>query len=191
MAAPSLIAKLQVFAAELPGLMLIQPKVFRDARGFFLESYNEAAIAELGISAMFKQDNHSRSQRGVLRGLHYQVSPHEQGKLVRVIRGEIFDVAVDIRRGSPTLGQWFGTRLNDENLFMMWIPAGFAHGFLVLSDVADVLYKTTDYYAAQCERTIAWNDPDLAIQWPLSTAPLLSHKDQLGEKFADTEFFDR
>jgi dTDP-4-dehydrorhamnose 3,5-epimerase len=177
-----------VTATAIPEVLLIEPKVFGDARGFFLESWNAKAFAAAGIPATFVQDNHSRSQRGVLRGLHYQLR-QPQGKLVRVVAGEVFDVAVDLRRASPTFGRWVGDRLSAENKRVLWIPAGFAHGFLVLSDSADFLYKTTDYYAPEHERVIAWNDPDLAIDWPLAVAPALGARDAAGARFRDAEVF--
>jgi dTDP-4-dehydrorhamnose 3,5-epimerase len=177
-----------VTATAIPEVLLIEPKVFGDARGFFLESWNAKAFAAAGIPATFVQDNHSRSQRGVLRGLHYQLR-QPQGKLVRVVAGEVFDVAVDLRRASPTFGRWVGDRLSAENKRVLWIPAGFAHGFLVLSDSADFLYKTTDYYAPEHERVIAWNDPDLAIDWPLAVAPALAARDAAGARFRDAEVF--
>lgn len=162
----------------IPDVLLIEPRVFGDDRGFFYESFNQRAFAEAtGVELAFVQDNHSKSARNVLRGLHYQLAPKEQGKLVRVIAGEVFDVAVDIRGDSPTFGRWVGERLSAENCRQLWIPPGFAHGFLVLSASAEFLYKTTDYYAPECERSIAWNDPTLAIEWPLAGAPLVSAKD--------------
>jgi dTDP-4-dehydrorhamnose 3,5-epimerase len=174
----------------IPDLVLLEPKVFGDARGFFFESYNRRTFAALtGFAGEFVQDNHSRSQKGVLRGLHYQVR-QTQGKLVRVVDGAVYDVAVDIRRRSPTFGRWYGTELTADNKRMLWIPPGFAHGFLVLSERADFLYKTTDYWAPEHERTIAWNDPDLAIHWPLDGAPILSAKDQAGQALRDAEVFE-
>lgn len=174
----------------IPDLVLLEPKVFGDARGFFFESYNRRAFAALtGFAGEFVQDNHSRSQKGVLRGLHYQVR-QTQGKLVRVVDGAVYDVAVDIRRRSPTFGRWYGTELTADNKRMLWIPPGFAHGFLVLSERADFLYKTTDYWAPEHERTIAWNDPDLAIHWPLDGVPILSAKDQAGQALRDAEVFE-
>jgi dTDP-4-dehydrorhamnose 3,5-epimerase len=162
----------------IPEVVVLEPKVFEDARGFFFESYNERELNKvLGFPTHFVQDNHSRSGRNVLRGLHYQVI-RPQGKLVRVIEGEIFDVAVDIRAGSSTFGQWAGQFLSAENRKMMWIPAGFAHGFVVVSDWAEVLYKTTDYYEPTYERSISWDDPDLGIRWPLTELPTLSDKDR-------------
>jgi dTDP-4-dehydrorhamnose 3,5-epimerase len=160
----------------LPEVLVIEPKVFGDERGFFLESWNERAFAQAGIDARFVQDNHSRSARGVLRGLHYQLR-HPQGKLMRVVAGRVFDVAVDIRRGSPNFGRWAGVMLDAAEHKLVWIPPGFAHGFCVLSDTADVLYKATDFYAPDDERAIAWNDPDIAVAWPLDGPPSLSAKD--------------
>jgi dTDP-4-dehydrorhamnose 3,5-epimerase len=173
----------------VPDVLLIEPKVFGDARGFFFESYNGRAFAEAsGLDVDFVQDNHSRSGRGVLRGLHYQIQ-QPQGKLVRVVAGAVFDVAVDIRKASPTFGKWVGIELSAENKKMIWVPPGFAHGFLVLSEVAEFLYKTTDYYAPSYERSIAWNDPDIGIAWPLVGEPLLSAKDQAGARLKDAEVF--
>lgn len=169
---------MKVTALAVPDVLLIEPKVFGDERGFFFESFNQRAFNEAtGLDVQFVQDNHSGSARNVLRGLHHQLPPKAQGKLVRVVAGEVFDVAVDIRRGSPTYGKWVGEILSAENRRQMWIPPGFAHGFLVLSDFAEFLYKATDYYAPQCERGILWNDPALAIAWPLSAEPVLSAKD--------------
>jgi len=161
------------------GVVLVEPKVFADARGFFLESFNQKEFNEgVGIDTRFVQDNHSRSVRGVLRGLHYQLPPYAQGKLVRVARGSVFDVVADVRRGSPTFGQWVGVELTEENNRQLWVPPGLAHGFLVTSDTADFLYKTTQYYAPDAERSVRWDDPDLAIEWPLKGgAPVLSKKD--------------
>jgi len=177
-----------VVATAVPDVLRIEPKIFGDQRGFFLESWNERAFAAAGIHARFVQDNHSRSGRNVLRGLHYQLR-QAQGKLVRVIAGEIYDVALDIRRGSPTFGRWVGERLSADNRRMLWIPPGFAHGFLVLADGTEVLYKATDYYAPEHERTIAWNDPELAIPWPLAGEPVLSAKDAAGTRFRDAEVY--
>jgi dTDP-4-dehydrorhamnose 3,5-epimerase len=177
-----------VTRTAIPDVFVVEPKVFGDARGFFLESWNAQAFAAAGIPAAFVQDNHSRSPRGVLRGLHYQVR-QPQGKLVRVVAGEVFDVAVDLRRASPTFGRWVGERLSAENKRMLWIPPGFGHGFLVLSETADFLYKTTDYYAPEHERVIAWNDPDLAIKWPIAGTPTLSGRDAAGTRFRDAEVF--
>lgn len=172
---------------RIPDVLVLEPKIFGDARGFFLESFNQTAFqAVTGLDMTFVQDNHSRSTRGVLRGLHYQLQ-QPQGKLVRVVRGSVFDVAVDIRRGSPTFGQWAGAVVSEDNHRQMWVPPGLAHGFLVLSESADVLYKTTDYYAPQHERAIAWNDPDIGIEWPLDGLPLLSGKDQLAKPLRNTE----
>jgi len=179
---------MQVIATQHPEVLLLRPKVFGDARGFFFESYNRKAFAELGITAGFVQDNHSRSAQGVLRGLHYQIS-QPQGKLVRVVAGEVFDVAVDLRRSSPHFGRAASFRLSAEAHEMAWIPPGFAHGFLVLSDHAEFLYKTTDYYAPQFERCLRWNDPALNIAWPLGGEPLLSAKDQTGLTLAESEVF--
>lgn len=163
-----------IHQTPLPGLLLIEPKVFGDARGFFLETYREERLAKFNVPA-FVQDNHSRSARGVLRGLHYQLG-RPQGKLVMAARGAVFDVAVDIRKDSKTFGQWYGVELNEENHLQLYVPPGFAHGFCVLSDMADFLYKCTQYYAPETERGIIWNDPDIGIDWPLS-APMLSAKD--------------
>jgi len=176
-------------STSLPGLFIVEPRVFGDERGFFLESYNERALAELGICERFVQDNHSASRRNVLRGLHYQIR-QAQGKLVRVVEGEILDVAVDLRRSSPTFGGWQAVRLSGENKRMLWMPPGFAHGFYVTSDQAHVLYKATDYYAPEYERTLAWNDPGLKIDWELDGDPILSTKDQRGIAFREAETFD-
>jgi dTDP-4-dehydrorhamnose 3,5-epimerase len=171
---------------SLPGVVILEPRVFGDERGFFLESYNERAFAELGIKERFVQDNHSSSRRNVLRGLHYQIK-QAQGKLVRAVEGEILDVAVDVRRSSPTFCRWEAVRLSGENKRMLWIPAGFAHGFLVISEKAQVLYKATDYYAPEHERTLMWNDPDLKIDWKLEGDPIVSAKDQRGMTLRDAE----
>jgi dTDP-4-dehydrorhamnose 3,5-epimerase len=172
---------------RIPDVLVLEPRIFGDARGFFLESFNQTVFqAVTGLDMTFVQDNHSRSTRGVLRGLHYQLQ-QPQGKLVRVVRGSVFDVAVDIRRGSPTFGQWAGAEVSEDNHRQMWIPPGLAHGFLVLSESADVLYKTTDYYAPQHERAVAWNDPDIGIEWPLDGLPLLSDKDQLAKPLRNAE----
>ena len=179
---------MNVVRTAIPDVVMIEPQVFGDARGFFLESWNARAFAIAGIRADFVQDNHARSTRGVLRGLHYQIR-QPQGKLVRAVVGEVYDVAVDLRRSSPTFGRWVGVTLSAESKRMAWIPAGFAHGYLVLSDVAEVLYKATDYYAPAHERSIAWNDPDLAIEWPLTGAPALSVKDAAGVRFRDAEAY--
>ena len=176
---------MKVTPTRIPDVLLIEPKVFGDDRGFFFESFNLRAFREAtGLTVDFVQDNHSKSARNVLRGLHYQVE-QPQGKLVRVVQGEVFDVAVDIRKYSPTYGQWAGAILSAENKHQFWVPAGLAHGFLVLSETAEFLYKTTDYYAPAHERCIAWNDPDLAIDWPLAGSPVLSAKDAQGMAFRD------
>lgn len=173
----------------LPEVVLIEPKVFGDARGFFFESFNALRFEELsGVKAPFVQDNHSCSAKGVLRGLHYQIQ-QPQGKLVRVVAGEVYDVAVDLRRSSPHFGRWAGFRLSAGNKHQLWIPPGFAHGFLALSDSVECLYKTTDYWAPEHERCIVWNDPQLAIAWPLDGEPVLSPKDASGTAFADAEYF--
>jgi len=172
----------------LPEVLLIEPRVFGDARGFFFESYNRRALTAVGVGEEFVQDNHSRSARGVLRGLHYQVQ-HAQGKLVRVTEGEVFDVVVDLRRSSPTFARSVGVNLSAENRRMLWIPPGFAHGFLVLSDVAEFLYKTTDYWYPEFERTLLWNDPALGIDWPLTGAPMLAAKDSAGTPLAQAEAY--
>ena len=173
---------------SLPGVFILEPRVFGDERGFFLESYNEQLMAEVGIQERFVQDNHSCSRRNVLRGLHYQIK-HAQGKLVRVAEGEILDVAVDLRRSSPTFGGWEAVRLSGENKRMLWIPAGFAHDFRVISEKAHVLYKASDYYAPEHERTLAWNDPDLNIRWEVEGDPIVSAKDQHGAALRDAETF--
>jgi dTDP-4-dehydrorhamnose 3,5-epimerase len=174
---------------RLPGVLLLEPRVFGDDRGFFLESYNERVFAELGIRDKFVQDNHSCSSRNVLRGLHYQIQ-QPQGKLVRVITGEILDVAVDLRQSSATFGKWESFRLSGENKRTLWVPIGFAHGFRVVSETADVTYKTTDFYAPEYERTVAWDDPHLSINWELEGALIVSAKDRLGVRFKDAEKFD-
>lgn len=180
---------MNVIVSELPEVLIIEPKVFGDERGFFYESFNAKTFADkTGISAQFVQDNHSRSQKGVLRGLHYQIE-HAQGKLVRVTAGSVLDIAVDIRRSSAHFGKWFGLELSAENARQLWIPPGFAHGFVVLSDYAEFLYKTTDYYTPSAERCIRWDDPDLAIDWRLSEAPKLSAKDQVGKLLKDADLF--
>ncbi|HMM47703.1 MAG TPA: dTDP-4-dehydrorhamnose 3,5-epimerase [Thiobacillaceae bacterium] len=174
----------------IPDVVRLEPQVYGDARGFFFESYNQAKFnAAIGRKVNFVQDNHSRSAKNVLRGLHYQIR-QPQGKLVRVVQGEVFDVAVDIRRSSPTFGKCVGEILSAENKRHLWVPEGFAHGFIVLSDSAEVLYKTTDYYAPEHERGIAWNDPELAIAWPIEGEPALSAKDAKGASFASAELFD-
>ena len=180
---------MNIIKTEIPDVIVMEPRVFGDARGFFFESFNQKVWFEkTGLPTTFVQDNHSRSEKDVLRGLHYQIQ-QPQGKLVRVIRGAVFDVAIDIRHSSPTFGRWVGFELSEENHRQMWIPEGFAHGFLVLSDSAEFLYKTTDYWAPQYERTIMWNDPDLAIAWPLQTSPVLSTKDAQGTPFREAETF--
>ncbi|TFW01499.1 dTDP-4-dehydrorhamnose 3,5-epimerase [Oxalobacteraceae bacterium OM1] len=182
---------MQCAAMAIPDVKLIEPKVFGDARGFFFESFNEHAFAQaLGLAepVRFVQDNHSRSARGILRGLHYQIG-RPQAKLVRVIAGEVFDVAVDIRRSSPTFGQWVGAVLSAENKLQMWVPVGFAHGFVVIGETAEVLYKTSDYWAPEHERCIAWDDPQIGIEWPLDGAPVLSDKDRHGKRLAEAEVF--
>ena len=180
---------MKVTPTAIPDVLIIEPKVFGDARGFFFESFNQKAFNEAtGTNYQFVQDNHSRSSKGVLRGLHYQIQ-QPQGKLVRVARGAVFDAAVDIRKSSPTFGQWAGVELREDNNKQLWVPPGFAHGFLVLSDSADVLYKTTDYYAPEQERCIAWNDPAINIEWHMAAQPILSAKDQQGISLGDSEFF--
>lgn len=179
---------MNIVETSLPGVLLIEPKVFGDARGFFLESWNRKVFADAGLDIAFVQDNHSRSGKGVLRGLHYQLNA-PQGKLVRVTSGAVFDVAVDMRRSSPHFGRWAGVELTAENHRMLWIPPGFAHGFMVLSDSADFLYKTTDYYAPQWDRGVRWDDPDIAVQWPLQDAPLLSDKDRALPLLKDAETY--
>ncbi|HSW17102.1 MAG TPA: dTDP-4-dehydrorhamnose 3,5-epimerase [Ramlibacter sp.] len=184
---------MNVTATAIPEVLILEPRVFGDARGFFLESFNDKAFREAtGLDLQFVQDNHSRSGKGVLRGLHYQLQ-QPQGKLVRVVRGAVFDVAVDLRRSSPTFGRWAGTELTEDNHRQFWVPAGFAHGFVVLSDTADFLYKTTDYYGPAHERCIAWDDPAIGIEWPLQAAgiaaPILSAKDQNGALLANAEAF--
>lgn len=180
---------MKVIPGSLDGLLILEPRVFGDERGFFLESYNERAMAEIGIHERFVQDNHSCSALGVLRGLHYQVK-QSQGKLVRVGVGEILDVAVDLRRSSNTFGQWEAVRLSGENKRMLWIPVGFAHGFSVLSEKAHVLYKATNFYAPEHERTLAWNDPELRINWEIAGDPVISAKDQRGVALKDAEVFE-
>jgi len=180
---------MQAVSTDLPGVIILEPKVFGDQRGFFYESFNARRFTETtGLERDFVQDNHSRSQRGVLRGLHYQVQ-QTQGKLVRVTAGEVYDVAVDIRSSSPTFGRWVGVHLSADNNRQLWVPEGFAHGFAVLSEYAEVLYKTTDYYAPEHERCIRWDDPTLAIDWPLQEAPQLSAKDQNGTLLTAAQLF--
>lgn len=181
---------MQSIQTALPEVLIIEPKVFGDSRGFFFESFNARRFRELtGVDLPFVQDNHSRSAKGVLRGLHYQIR-QPQGKLVRVARGCVFDVAVDLRRSSPNFGKWVGVELSEENQRQLWIPAGFGHGFVVLSESADFLYKTTDYYAPEHERSVAWNDPAIGIDWPVTGEPLLSAKDRDAKLLADAEVFD-
>ena len=181
---------MNITALSIPDVILIEPRVFADERGFFYESYNKGALREvIGRDIEFVQDNHSRSVKNVLRGLHYQIS-QPQGKLVRVVSGEVYDVAIDIRKSSPTFGKWVAQILSAENKKMMWVPEGFAHGFLVISDAAEFLYKTTDYYAPQYERCIAWNDPAIGIDWPLVSAPILSEKDGAALQLESAEVFD-
>ena len=181
---------MKIIPTEIPDLLIVEPTVFGDERGFFFESYNQKVFEKLtGLSAHFVQDNHSRSAQQILRGLHYQIR-QPQSKLVRVLAGEVFDVAVDIRKASPTFGQWVGTILSAENKRMLWVPVGFAHGFFVLSKFAEVFYKTTDYWAPEHERAILWNDPALAIDWPLKeNIPVLSKKDQQAAPFSEAELF--
>lgn len=181
---------MKVTPTAIPEVLVIEPEVFGDARGFFFESFNQRAFKEAtGLDVNFVQDNHSRSAKGVLRGLHYQLM-QPQGKLMRVVRGAVFDVAVDLRKSSSTFGQWVGVELSEENHHQFWVPPGFGHGFAVLSESADLLYKTTDYFSTQHERCIAWNDPTIGIQWPpLESGPLLSTKDQAGTSFAEADVF--
>ena len=179
---------MNVIECTIPGLLVLEPEVYHDARGLFLESWNAALYAKVLGGAAFVQDNHSRSRKGVLRGLHYQIC-QPQGKLVRVVRGAAFDVAVDVQRSSPTFGRWFGVELSEDNFREFWIPPGFAHGFVALSDTVDFLYKTTDYYAAQHERCIRWDDPDVAIAWPAGLEISLSEKDQAGALLRHAEVF--
>jgi len=181
---------MKAIATRIPGVLILEPTLFGDDRGFFMESFNEREMRAAGVEAHFVQDNHSRSVRNVLRGLHYQIN-QPQGKLVRVVAGKVFDVAVDLRRDSATFGQWEGVELSAENKRMFWIPPGFAHGFLVLSESAEFLYKASDYYAPQFERTIRWDDPELAIAWPLDGAPILSTKDAAGTPFRQAEVYER
>ena len=180
---------MKVIPTEIPDVLIIEPQVYGDDRGFFLESFNQKDFREkTGVNTTFVQDNHSMSLKNVLRGLHYQI-PNPQGKLVRVVSGSVFDVAVDARKSSPTFGQWVSCVLSAENKRIFWVPEGFAHGFLVLSDRAEFLYKTTNYYYPQYEKTILWNDADLGIDWPLETPPILSPKDQAGQPFKSVEVF--
>ena len=182
---------MKAISTSIPDVLIIEPRVFGDSRGFFFESFNQKNFNQAaGIDVNFVQDNHSRSVKGVLRGLHYQIR-QPQGKLVRVVRGAVFDVAVDIRKSSPTFGQWVGAELTEYNYHQMWVPAGFAHGFYVLSDSADFLYKTTDYYNPDLERSLAWDDPQVAISWPIEngTQPIVSAKDTRATKLVDAEIF--
>ena len=180
---------MNVVRTAIPEVLVLEPKAFGDARGFFFESYNQRLFDEaVGRRVGFVQDNHSRSVKGVLRGLHYQIQ-QPQGKLVRVVQGEVFDVAVDLRKSSPTFGQWIGERLSAENKKQLWVPEGFAHGFLVLSESAEFLYKTTDFYAPQYERCLNWSDPDIAVDWPLAGQPALSSKDAAGVALREAELF--
>ena len=180
---------MRVIATDIPGVLIIEPRVFGDERGYFYESHNERAFAgETGIAAHFVQDNHSRSARGVLRGLHYQIQ-QAQGKLIRTIAGEIYDVVVDLRRSSPSFGRWSANVLSQANRRVLWVPPGFAHGFLVTSEYAETLYKTTDYWAPEHERCIAWNDPVVGVTWPLQGEPLLSARDRTGVAFDQAEYF--
>jgi len=180
---------MEIQTTAIPDLLIFEPKVFGDDRGFFYESFNARRFKELtGLDREFVQDNHSKSAKNVLRGLHYQIQ-QAQGKLVRVVAGEVFDVAVDIRRSSPTFGKWVGVTLSAENKRQFWIPEGFAHGFIVTSESAEFLYKTTDYWAPEYERSILWNDPAIGIEWPTDAQPILSGKDQVGSKMADAEVF--
>lgn len=181
---------MNIIETRLPGVMIIEPRVFGDARGFFVETWNARAFAQHGLDMNFVQDNHSKSVQGTLRGLHYQIK-QPQGKLVRVTAGEVFDVVVDIRKSSPTFGKWFGVRLSAENKRMLWVPTGFAHGFYVTSESAEFMYKCTDYYTPEHERCIRWDDPDLGIDWPIAQGqvPLLSEKDLKGMSLCSTEHF--
>jgi dTDP-4-dehydrorhamnose 3,5-epimerase len=181
---------MQIVKTAISDVLIMEPKVFGDERGFFFESFNQQTFQKLtGVKAYFVQDNHSKSATNVLRGLHYQIE-QAQGKLVRVTSGEVFDVAVDIRRKSDTFGKWVGVHLSAENKRQLWVPPGFAHGFIVLKDNTEFLYKTTDYYSPQHERCIRWDDPAIGIEWPISQAPILSGKDQLGVAFSEAEVFD-
>ena len=181
---------MRIIETEIPDVLVIEPRVFEDERGFFYESYNERVLLEkANIMESFVQDNHSRSAKNILRGLHYQIK-QAQGKLVRVVVGEVFDVAVDLRATSQFFGQWVGVNLNAMNKQQLWIPPGFAHGFLVLSEYAEVLYKTTEYYAPEHDRSLLWSDPDLAIAWPIEVEPILSAKDRLGKRLKEAEVFE-
>jgi dTDP-4-dehydrorhamnose 3,5-epimerase len=181
---------MKIIRTAIPDVLILEPKVFGDPRGFFFESFNQQSFTKAtGVDVQFVQDNHSRSAKGVLRGLHYQIR-QPQGKLVRVVRGSVFDVAVDVRRSSPNFGRWVGVELSEENHRQMWVPPGLAHGFVVTSESADFLYKTTDYYAPEHERCIAWNDPAIGIGWPLDVPPQLSAKDQAGRPLGTAEVFE-
>ncbi len=181
---------MHVTETSFPEVLIIEPRVFGDERGFFFESFNRKVFVEtVGLTADFVQDNHSRSAKGVLRGLHYQIQ-QPQGKLIRVVRGSVFDVSVDIRKSSTNFGRWFGVELSENNHRQLWVPPGFAHGFLVLSELADILYKATDYWRPEYERCIRWDDPAIGIDWPLDAEPTLSAKDTGGSSFADAEVFD-
>ncbi len=181
---------MKVQPTEIPDVLVVEPTIFGDERGFFYESFNQCTWQEqTGLATVFVQDNHSRSVKGVLRGLHYQIK-QPQGKLVRVVAGEVFDVAVDLRKDSPTFGKWVGRHLSAENKKMMWVPEGFGHGFVVLSEVAEFLYRTTDYWAPEHERCIIWNDPELDIDWPLDVTPTLSEKDGKGQLFREAEVYE-
>lgn len=181
---------MKVTDTKIPDVKIIEPTVFEDERGFFFESFNHKKFEEaIGREVTFVQDNHSKSSKGVLRGLHYQLPPHAQGKLVRVVQGEVFDVAVDMRKSSPTIGHWVAEVLSAENKKQLWIPEGFAHGFLTLSDTAEFVYKTNKYYVKESERCIQWDDEDVSIEWPLSINPLASKKDSIAIAFYDAEFF--
>ncbi|MDT8953322.1 dTDP-4-dehydrorhamnose 3,5-epimerase [Aeromonas caviae] len=180
---------MNVIKTAIPDVLIFEPKVFGDERGFFFESFNHKLFEEaVGYPVSFVQDNHSKSSKGVLRGLHYQLSPHAQGKLVRCVAGEVFDVAVDIRKSSPTFGQWVGIHLSGENKRQLWIPEGFAHGFFTISETAEFLYKTTSYYHPQSDRSILWNDENLSVNWP-SDKTILSKKDEMAVMFSDAEYF--
>jgi dTDP-4-dehydrorhamnose 3,5-epimerase len=180
---------MRVIETAIPDVLIVEPRVFGDARGFFFESFNQAAFQRAtGVDARFVQDNHSRSGKGVLRGMHYQIQ-HPQGKLVRVVHGAVFDVAVDLRRSSPTFGQWVGAELSADNKRQLWIPVGFAHGFVVVSESADFLYKTTDYWHPEYERSLLWNDPTVGIEWPVTQCLTVAAKDAAGKLFADADMF--
>lgn len=182
---------MKVTRLDIPDVILFEPRVFGDERGFFFESFNQRQFEEaVGYAVNFVQDNHSKSAKGVLRGLHYQMPPHAQGKLVRVVQGEVFDVAVDIRRSSPTFSKWVGATLSADNKQQLWVPPGFAHGFITLTETAEFLYKTSNYYAPESERAIIWNDSDIGIGWPTELEPALSGKDSVAALFKDAEVFE-